>query len=76
MKTSDIYYAAYVSALGIPMQCTEKVKDGNKEKTIFCYDVPEEDEKKYKSDFFGGTGDVKALQYMYALRSLKSLCFM
>ena len=76
MKTSDIYYAAYISALGVSMQHTEKVKDGNKEKTIFCFEVTEEEEQKMKSDFFGGTGDIKALQYMYALRSLKSLCFM
>ena len=76
MKTSDIYYAAYVSALGVPLQCTEKVKDGNKEKTIFVFETSDEEEQKYKSDFFGGTGDIKALQYMYALRSLKSLCFM
>ena len=76
MKTSDIYYAAYVSALGVPLQCTEKDKSSGKEKTIFVFDVSEDEEQKYKADFFGGTGDIKALQYMYALRSLKSLCFM
>jgi len=75
MRTSDIYFASYINALGKPIKSASKVNDAGKVKTVFEFELTAEDEEKFKTDFFGGTGEVRALAYMYSLRSLKSMCF-
>lgn len=74
-ETSDIYFAAYMNALGHQLSGTKKVEDSGKMKTVFVFELPDDEIESLKTGFFGGLGEVKALQYMYALRSLKSLCF-
>lgn len=74
-STNDIYFAGYVMAKGNQLATTEKKTENGKTKTIFVFNIEIENFDKMKSDFFGGTGEVNAQQYMYALRSLKSLCF-
>ena len=74
-STNDIYFAGFIMAKGIQLMKTEKKVDNNKTKTIFVFTIEDAEFEKLKSEFFGGTGMVNAQQYMYALRSLKSLCF-
>jgi hypothetical protein len=74
-ETSDIYFAAFLYALGYSLSGTKKFEEKGKEKTRFVFDMPAEDVQVRKSAFFGGTGQVVALQYSNAFRSLKSLCF-
>ena len=74
-NTNDIYFAGYVMAKGNQLAKTEKKTDAGKTKTIFIYDIKDEAFEVLKSEFFGGGGMVNAQQYMFALRSLKSLCF-
>lgn len=74
-ETSDIYFAAFLNALGHGLKTTNRYEEKGKEKTKFVFELPESQVEKLKASFFGGTGEVKALTYMHSLRSLKSLCF-
>lgn len=74
-RTSDIYFAGYIIASGEKMTKADKEKDGRKIKTIFVFSLPESRVSDLKSGFFGGAGMVNATQYMFALKNLKSLCF-
>ena len=74
-ETSDIYFASYINTLKYELKLTKKVQDGRKEKTVFCFDIPDEEVEEVKSGFFGGGGKISALEYQYSIRSLKSLCF-
>jgi len=74
-KTSDIYFAGLIVAKGNKLVRADKDQDGRKSKTVFVFSLPEEDLMTMKSEFFSGQANVNATQYMYALKSLKSLCF-
>lgn len=74
-NTNDIYFAGYVMAKGNQLAKTEKKTENGKTKTIFMFDIKDETFEILKAEFFGGNGMVNAQQYMFALRSLKSLCF-
>jgi len=74
-ETSDIYFGAYINALGNILKGTAKCTERGKEKTIFIFELTDEEWDGLKNNFFGGDGEVKALAYMHCLRSLKSLCF-
>jgi len=75
--TSDIYFAAYLGALDIPLELAEPKEDrgsGHK-KMIFHFKVPSKDIQRLKSSFFGGAGTVKVQKFVQQLRSLKSMCY-
>jgi len=76
-KTSDIYFAAYLSALDIPLESTEHEENGDskRKKVIFIFKVPVKDLQHLKSSFFGGTGTVLANKFVQAIRSLKQLVY-
>jgi len=75
-RTSDIYFAAYLCSLDMPLQTTEteKTPEGSK-KVVFVFSVPDGDLGKVKASYFGGTGTVKARKFVDNIRSLKSMCF-
>lgn len=75
-RTSDIYFAAFLSSIDLPLQTTETTKtpDGSK-KVIFVFTIPEAELPKLKAAYFGGGGTVKARKFVDNLRSLKSMCF-
>lgn len=73
-RSSDIYFCAYICALGNQLKRTE-VEDENKKKVIFVFDIPKKDLQGLKTSFFGGAGQVNAQKFVQALRSLKSICF-
>ncbi len=76
-STSDIYFAAYLGALDIPLETAEpKIEDGtNHKKMVFVFKVPVRDMARLKSSYFGSTGNVKAMRFVQQLRSLKSMCY-
>jgi len=75
-RTSDIYFASYLCSLDFPMVTTENEKAPNgSRKVIFVFEIKDEHLRPAKTQFFGGTGTVKARKFVDNLRSLKSMCF-
>lgn len=75
-RTSDIYFAAYLCAVDIPMETTEVDKNSSNRKIIFIFRIPsKKDLERLKAGFFGGSANVQAMKFVQAIRSLKSLCF-
>lgn len=75
-RTSDIYFAAYLSSLDVPLATTEaeSMPDGGR-KVVFVFRLPEADLQRLKASYFGGNGTVKARRFVDNIRSLKSMCF-
>ena len=74
-RTSDIYFSSFLCALDIPLECTEEDKSGDNKRIIFVFKVPSKDLQRLKALYFGGSGTVKAQQFVQSLRSLKSMCY-
>ena len=75
-RTSDIYFAAYLCAIDINLECTEnETNDNGGRKVIFVFKVPKKDLERLKASFFGGSGTCRVQKYVQQLRSLKSMCF-
>lgn len=75
-RTSDIYFAAYLCAVDIPMETTEIDKTSSNRKIVFIFRIPsKKDLERLKAGFFGGSANVQAMKFVQAIRSLKSLCF-
>ena len=75
-RTSDIYFASYLCAIDIVLECTENERNDNGgKKVIFVFKVPRKDLERLKASFFGGSGTVRAQKFVQQLRSLKSMCF-
>lgn len=77
LKTSDLYFSAFLLALDVRLIGNEKEMDKEKgrEKTVFVFKVPTEHSRRLKTDYFSGAGTVSALKYAQSLRNLKSMCF-
>lgn len=75
-RTSDIYFAAFLCSVDIPLKTTEQgnTADGSK-KVVFVFSIPDMDLARVKAMYFGGSGTVKARVFVDHLRSLKSMCF-
>ena len=75
-RSSDIYFAAYLCALDFPLVTTESDTAPNgSRKIIFIFEMREEHIRHSKTQFFGGSGTVKAQKFVSSIRSLKSMCF-
>jgi hypothetical protein len=68
-RTTDLYLAAYLKAVGLDFEDTKRVNN----EVHFIFDYSEEIEELKKS-FFSRDGEVSALDYADELRALKSLC--
>jgi hypothetical protein len=75
-RTSDIYFAAYLSSLDVSLTTTEAetMPDGGR-KVVFVFKLLEADLQRLKASYFGGNGTVKARRFVDNIRSLKSMCF-
>jgi hypothetical protein len=73
-RTSDLYWSSYLAALDIPLEASEKEGNGDSQKVVFVFKLPQEDLGRLKASYFGGSGTVKARKFVDCLRSLKSLC--
>jgi hypothetical protein len=75
-RTSDIYFASYLCSLDFPLVTTESEGAANgSHKVIFVFEMRDEHLRSAKTQFFGGTGTVKARKFVDNIRSLKSMCF-
>lgn len=73
-RTSDLYFAAFLCSLEVPLETTEEEK-GDGRKIIFVFRMPEGQLRRLKALFFGGTGTVKARTFVDNIRSLKQMCY-
>jgi hypothetical protein len=74
--TSDLYFSAYLCAIDLPLETTEKDKnDPSNKKVVFIFKIPRKDAERLKAAFFGGTATVKAQKFVNAIKSLKSICY-
>lgn len=74
-KTSDLYFASYLVSCGKTFKGTEKKSDRGKNKIVFIFEIDEDDLKQYSTSFFSGTATTNVVQFIYALKNLKTLCF-
>jgi hypothetical protein len=74
-RTSDLWFATYLCTLEFVMIATEleTLANGSK-KTVFVFEIADEHLRIAKTQYFGGSGTVKARQFVDNLRNLKSLC--
>jgi hypothetical protein len=72
IKTSDLYFAAYLQCMSCKIVKTEK--EGTK--TIFTFE-DKEDRKDLKDLYFNSDANsaIPALDYANAIRSLKTRCY-
>lgn len=70
-RTSDLYFAAFLKAKGVPFLGSSKVG----RKTYFTFDNVDQ-MKALKDGYFAGTETVSALQHANEIRTLKRLCHM
>lgn len=73
-RTSDIYFAAYLSALDVPLVGSEWNTDRERPYKVFVFKVKGADLERFKSGFFGNSGTVRVRRYVDALRSIKAMC--
>jgi hypothetical protein len=72
IKTSDLYFAAYLQCMGCKVTKTEK--DGSK--TIFIFE-DEQNRQDIKNNYFNENekSSIPCLKYANTIRSLKTLCY-
>jgi hypothetical protein len=80
-RTSDIYFAAFLCSVDVPMQGSEweEVPRGpgdrrSPRKLVWVFKLPKGAVGKLRSSFFSNSGTVKARQYADNLKSLKQMC--
>jgi hypothetical protein len=72
IRTSDLYFAAYLQTAGVPMRRTERHADNGK--VYFVFDTSIANIEELKTAWFNNSGKVAANPYAYNIKSLKALC--
>jgi hypothetical protein len=75
-RTSDLYYAAFLKAAGVPLLGTDK----QGQKCFFIFEENLDDGqgmslRELKKGFFGSTAKVVARKYADEIKAMKSLTF-
>lgn len=74
-RTTDIYFAAYLCAIDISLESTDRSDDSSNNKVVFIFKIPKKDFERIKSGFFGGGATVKVQNFIQSYRNLKTMCF-
>lgn len=72
IRTSDLYFAAYLQTAGVPMKKTDRHPDNGK--VFFVFDTTIANIEELKTAWFNNSGKVAANPYAYNIKSLKALC--
>lgn len=72
-RSSDLYFAAYLQVVGVPMLRTERSQSG---KVSFVFDGSVANIEELKVAWFNQSGRVAALPYANSIKSLKSIVHM
>lgn len=72
IKTSDLYFAAFLQCMGCKIVTTEKENS----KCIFTFE-DSENREHIKDDYFNESqkSNIPALKYANAIRSIKTFCY-
>ena len=73
VRTSDLYFAAYLQTAGVALKRTEPAAEGNG-KIFFVFDASISNVEELKAGWFNNQGKVPANLYAHAIKSLKTLC--
>jgi len=68
-STTDLYFAAHLMAIGVPMSGTEKKNN----RVHFIFDSSSANIEEIKHAYFAGS---KELHYANCIKSLKTMCHM
>jgi hypothetical protein len=71
-KTSDLYLASYLTAIGCEFVKCERLS-GQARKCIFVFDVSFSDKEALIAGWINGSGQVSGKRFAEAIASLKSL---
>lgn len=76
-STTDIYFSAFLRAVGVELVRAEakKISNGKKPKVLFVFKLAPDKMKRLKVGYFNGTADVKAFRYSQEVRAFKQMCF-
>jgi hypothetical protein len=74
LRTSDLYFAAYLQVAGVHMLRTDR--NGGTGKVTFVFDTSLSNIEELKAAWFNTTGRIPALPYANAIKNLKSVCHM
>ena len=72
IRTSDLYFAAYLQTAGVTMKRTDRATDNGK--VYFVFDTTIVNIEELKTAWFNNSGKVAANPYAYSIKSLKALC--
>ena len=72
VRSSDLYFSAYLMTAGVPMKRTERGHDNGK--VYFIFDTSISNIEELKTAWFNNSGKVAANPYAYNIKSLKALC--
>jgi hypothetical protein len=72
IRTSDLYFAAYLQTAGVQMKRTERTTDNMK--VVFVFDTTIANIDELKTGWFNMSATVKANPYAFNIKSLKALC--
>lgn len=72
LRSSDLYFAAYLMTAGVPMKRTERTQENGK--VFFIFDTSIANIEDLKACWYNNSGKVAANPYAYNIKSLKSLC--
>ena len=73
-RTSDIYFSAFL--MGLEMQLIDMEEGKNEKgqpKKYFVFNVPDNEIKRFKAQYFSGSGTVKCRRFVDDLKNLKSM---
>lgn len=72
LRTSDLYFAAYLQTAGVEMTRNERLDN----KVFFIFDTSLANVEELKTAWFNNTGKVAANPYAHSIKNLKSICHM
>jgi hypothetical protein len=75
-RTSDIYFAAYLSSVDFDLVTTEEESGGDgRRKLVFVFRVDDIEMGRIKASYFSGNATVKVRRFVDNLKSLKSMVY-
>jgi len=73
-RTSDIYFSAFLMGMDMTLiEMEDGANDKGQPKKYFVFSVPDNEIKRFKAQYFSGSGTVKCRRFVDDLKNLKSM---
>jgi len=73
-RTSDLYYAAYLKVSGVPF--LDSLREGGRVVFLFDEGAAPNAMRDLKQQYFNGRAKISALEFVQAIKTMKSLTHM